>query len=232
MSTATPLATAAPPTVDMNFPTDDALPLQLLRDELAIDAAIGDVRGATRMLMWLVAVVSAGFAAHGAALAGMYWPMIGPADAGLYGGAWAVAATAGFFAAISAGLPSYWFYGVVARIRAPAWRLAVELVRVQAVGAVVLVGVLPFWLAAALGVRVLFGYDLMEYGPWVALTHMLPFLAALPGVFGLTRAFRRMRDALGEERSWAPAALTGWWVLMFNTTGPITIWAIFNALIT
>ncbi|HMV68817.1 MAG TPA: hypothetical protein PKA64_18335, partial [Myxococcota bacterium] len=153
------------------------------------------------------------------------WPTLG-AGALRVGGAWAAASTGGFFTAICAGLPSYWFYGVVADIRAPAWRLAVELVRVQAVGCVVLLGVLPFWLAGALCLQ-LAGADVYHLPAWMALTWALPFLAALPGMLGLRRTFQRMR---GEPGWFAPTLLTAWWVVLFQFTGPVTIWSLFHAL--
>jgi hypothetical protein len=208
----------------------DALPLLLLRDELAIDASVGDPDGASRLLPPLVGLTAAGFVAHAVCVAGTALPTLGPGPALQLGAAWALASTGGFFAAICAGLPSYGFYGVVATTRAPAWRLAVELVRVQAVGAVVLAGVVPFWLALALGLHLVFGVEVYRVTPWMQLTYALPFLCAAPGVFGLYRAFRRMRVALGHEDRLPALALTAWWVLLFLYTAPAAIRALFHAL--
>jgi hypothetical protein len=213
-------------------PTDsssDALPLLLLRDELAIDAQVGDVAGATRMLTHLSAIVAAGFAAHGVILAACAGPTLGAQGALQLGGAWAVASTVGFFASICACLPSCWFYGVVANVAAPSWRLAVELVRVQAIGAVTLVGLLPFWLAGSLALRVI-GVDLFSDPTWRLLTHALPFLAAFPGVFGLYRVFVRMRIAAGERATFPAALLTVWWITLFQFTCPMTISTLYSAL--
>lgn len=222
------LGTSAPP-VEPEARSVDTLPLRLLRDELAIDAAIGEVAGATDMLVRLVGIVVAGFAAHAVTVAGISWPALGPGAALALGGAWLLASTGGFFAAICAGLPSYWFYGVVADVQAPAWRLAVELVRVQAVGAVVLLGALPFWLAGSLGLHLL-GVDVSHSPGWMGLTYGLPFLAALPGVFGLYRTFMRMRVAAGESSRTPAFVLTVWWIVLFNFTAPLAIWSLFTAL--
>lgn len=205
------------------------LPLLLLRDELGVDRTIGDVAGATRMLVPLTGLVVGGFAAHAVTLLATAWPSVGPEAAVRLGASWFVATTVGFFAAICAGLPSYWFYGIVAKIRAPAWRLAAELVRVQAVGAVVLVGVLPFWLTATLALH-LVGVDVLRFGPWMALTYTLPFLAGSFGIAGLYRSFERMRTTLGETGRLPALLLTAWWVVLFVYTAPITIWSLFTAL--
>jgi hypothetical protein len=215
--------------LDAGVAEPEVLPLRLLRDERSVDAAVGDVAGASAMIGQLSAIVVAGFAAHALTVAATAWPSLGPWAALRLGGAWWIASTVGFFAAICAGLPSYWFYGVVARIEAPAWRLAVELVRVQAVGAVVLVGVLPFWLVVALGMHLL-GEDVYRNALWMGYTYSLPFQASLPGLLGLIRVFLRMRDAVGETGWLPPLGLAACWVVLFLYTAPMAIWSLFNAL--
>lgn len=224
------VSTLAPTLTPAAAPPEGApLPLLLLRDDLAIDRAIGDVRGATRMLVPLTGLVVLGFAAHALTVLATAWPSLGPVASVRIGGAWFVATTVGFFAAICAGLPSYWFYGIVADIRAPAWRLAAELVRIQAVGAVVLFGILPFWLTATLGLH-LAGVDVMAFTPWMLVTWAMPFLGGAVGLGGLYRSFARMRAANGEA-GWLPALLlTAWWAVLFLCTAPVTIGSLFVAL--
>jgi hypothetical protein len=206
----------------------DALPLRLLRDELSIDAEAGEVAGATALMPRLVGLVVGGFGAHALVVAGTAWPSLGPGPALQLGASLWLATTAGYFAAICAGLPSYWFYGIVARIEAPAWRLALELVRSQAVGSVVLVGILPFWLAACLGLHLL-QVDVYR-SPLMLLTYGLPLVTGLPGTLGLYRVFERMRVALGEQGKLPALVLVAWWVGLFLYTAPITVWALFDAL--
>jgi hypothetical protein len=230
----TALSTIALPAADQADEADGseplAFPLRLLSDEIGVDRELGEAASASRMLAPLTGLTVVGFAAHAACVTGMAWPSLGP-SALHFGAAWFVASTGGFFAAICAGLPSYWFYGVVAKIRAPAWRLAVELVRIQAIGAVVLAGILPFWFALSLGLHLILGIDVFTVAPWKAVTLVMPFLCGLPGLLGLYRAFCRMRDALGETGRLPPVLLAGWWSLLFVTTAPVTIWALFHALI-
>ncbi|MEQ1569619.1 MAG: hypothetical protein ABMA64_28550 [Myxococcota bacterium] len=209
---------------------DDALPLLLLRDELSVDRAAADATSAADLLLPLCALTTLGFGVHAACVAGTAWPVTGAGPALREGLAWWAACTGGFFAAICAGLPSYWFYGVVAKVRAPAWRLAVELVRVQAVGAVILAGVVPFWLAGALGLHLVFGVEVYDSPVWMALTRALPFLCATPGVLGAYRVFGRMRAAQGHADRLPAAALTAWWMVLFLFTAPVSIHALFVAL--
>jgi hypothetical protein len=212
------MSIASPPTPRLH----DPLPLRLLRNERSIDAQISTPDGAAQMLTRLSLMVVAGFAAHAVALAAMMAPSMGAAATSM-GVAWGVASTVGFFAAILAGLPSYWFYGIIANVRAPAWRLAVELVRVQAVGAVVLSAALPFWLVTGLAI----GADTPG---WLGLSLALPFLCALPGTLGLYRSFARMREVNGATGRLAPMVLTAWWVVLFQCTAPATIYSLYTAL--
>lgn len=202
------------------------MPLQLLRDPEEIDRSVSDPEGASSMLTQLVLLTIAGFAGH-ALLVGLLEGIDG-GDGLRTGIAWFGALTGGFFAAICAGLPSFWFYGVVARIPAPAWRLAVELVRVQAVGSVMLAAVLPFWLVLHLAVVCASG-EAPDSVLWTALTWSMPLAAALPGVVGLHKGFVRMREAIGIEGRSAPLLLTLWWAAMFQVTALPTVYALFHA---
>lgn len=211
-------------------PEDALFALTLLADETAVDRLAGNPEGAMAVMRTLAGLITVGFAAHAVAIGLFLASARPPLEALHHAGAWFVAATLGFFIAVGAGLPSYWFHGVVARVPAPSWRMAVELLRVQAVGAVVLGAVLPFWLAATLGLNVL-GAELARNEVWLVFSHMLPFLAAMPGVLGLYRAFTRMRGAIGTTGRTSPLLLTFWWVLLFQYTAPVTIYALFAALV-
>lgn len=218
------------PSVPADPPRIEPLPLRLLRDEASVDRELAVASGASALLAPLAGVTVAGFGLHALCVASLALPDLGPIGALRHGGAWWAASTGGFFLAICAGLPSYWFHGVVAGIRAPAWRLAAELVRIQAVGAVVLAGMQPFWLAAALLLHIVFDIDVFSWTPFLALTYAMPFLCALPGVTGAYRSFARMRAERGQHGTFAPLILTGWWVGLFLHTAPVTIWALFHAL--
>jgi hypothetical protein len=210
-------------------PVDALFALTLLRDEQAIDRRAATAAGALEVLRPLAALIVAGFAAHAVAMSLFMATSVPIPQAVHHGGSWFVAATVGFFLAVFAGLPSVWFYGIVARVPAPPWRLAVELLRVQAVGAVVLGALLPFWLAATLGLQ-LMGAELALSVVWVVASHALPFAAAIPGLFGLRRVFARMRAARGEAGGFSPFVLAGWWLVLFNYTAPATIFYLFQTL--
>jgi len=225
MSATLPLS----PAIEDESPSD-LLGLQLLTDETAVDAAIATPSRAAAVLGSLAVLVVAGFAAHATALT-LYLATTDPlGQAAQQGTAWFVAITAGYFVAAAVALPSYGLFGVVADVRAPLWRLAVEVVRVQAVGSVVLGAVLPFWLAGTMALSVL-GMPTDPHGLGGALAHALPFLAATPGVFGLYRVFRRMTVANESPSRFRPLFLTGWWCAKFQYLAPLTIYALYDALI-
>ena len=212
----------------MSIPFDlpaagDPLALRLLRDELSIDADVATPAAATRMLPRLVALVVGGFAAQ-AACTGLLWlafTAAGPADAATLTARAAWAMTVGFFVAISAGQPGYWFHAVVLRVNPPPWRIALELVRVQAVASVALFAVLPLWVAACLGLW-LVGGDLPD--GWILAGNALPWLSGVPGMLGLRRAFSRMATVRGVRNpGGVGVVLTGWWAIAFSVTAPITV---------
>ncbi len=201
---------------------EDPLPLLLLRDELAVDAAVASPDEAARVLPQLIGLVVGGFVAQ-ALCTGILWSAFGGSpllEGGHLAVRWAFALSGGYFLAICAGLPGYWFHTVVLGITPPAWRIALELVRVQAVGSVVLAAVLPLWVAACLGLWML-GGDLPD--GVVLAGNALPMLCALPGLTGLTRSFTRMGRVRGVRYPvGAGRFLTLWWAGAFVCTAPVT----------
>ncbi len=204
-------------------PLHDPLPLRLIRDELGVDHDVATPDGVTRSLPPLVSLVIGGFVAQ-AVCTGLLLTAFGVGDvyAGLaVAGQWSVALSVGFFVAICAGLPGYWFHAVVLGVSPPAWRIAVELVRVQAIGSVVLAAVLPLWVAGCLLIWMMGGW--LPEGRLLA-GNTLPLLCALPGMLGLSRSFTRMAVLRDVSRPQAVAMmLTAWWGVAFLCTAPITV---------
>lgn len=213
----------APAPATAPAPRTDPLPLQLLRDELAVDAAVATAAEARAMLAPLTGLVVGGFVAQATCTA-LLWAAFGDGTAlaaGTLAARWALATTGGFFLAIGAGLPGYWFHTVVMGLAPPAWRIAVELLRVQAVGSVVLAALLPLWVAACLGLWMLGGR--LPEGLILA-GNALPLLCALPGLCGLSRSFTRMATAEGASHPVAAGRLlTLWWGIAFVCTAPVTV---------
>jgi len=215
----------------------DPLPLRLLRDELGVDADVATPAGASAALPRLVLLTTAGFAAQGACtgLLLMAFGQAGPLSALLTAAQLSLAMTGGFFIAICAGLPGYWFHTVVMGISPPIWRIAIELVRVQSVGSVVLSAVLPLWVSGWLALWLVggnLGADPIMAGA------ALPLLCALPGMMGLYRVFCRMsvhESASGQLETPPPMrarltglALTSWWGIAFVCTAPVTFIRLFQ----
>lgn len=139
---------------------------------------------------------------------------------------------AGLFGAQVASLPSAYFYALQAGIRTHSWRIAVEAMRAQATAAVVLLGLLPVYLAAGLGVS-LSGPDqdaeLLIHG---MVGYTLPFVGGLVGTFGLFRAFTQIAQAARADsvRSPWPAMAVLAWAALFTAMAPLGVVRVLNLL--
>jgi hypothetical protein len=96
-------------------------------------------------------------------------------------------------------LPSFYFYGLLAGVRVSWLQVTAQVMKGQASTAVMLMGILPVYLAAALG-AVVFGAppDVLRAVLYVGLG--LPFVAGLWGVRSIHRGFLGLSDTLPPER--------------------------------
>src|SRR5204862_3042493 len=96
-------------------------------------------------------------------------------------------------------LPSFYFYGLLAGVRVSWLQVTAQVMKGQASTAVMLLGVLPVYLAAALG-AVVFGAppDVLRVVLYAGLG--LPFMAGLWGVRSIYRGFLSLSDTLPPER--------------------------------
>lgn len=209
---------------------------RLLRRPEEADAACSEARAATAMLPSLAWTAVAGigvFALVQGSLSQAFHPMDSP---GLLRGASVLEAVGlealaygfGLFGAQIAALPSYWFYALLAGVPMPGWRLAVEATRAQATAAVVLMGLLPVYLAVGLGLGLLLPGP--DGAPWHWLVvqgggHLLPFVAGLAAPLSLIRGFRRVvsaRSVDGKTRA-MPLFLALWCAALFTAMAPLGV---------
>jgi hypothetical protein len=96
-------------------------------------------------------------------------------------------------------LPSFYFYGLLAGVRVTWLQVTAQVMKGQAATAVMLMGMLPIYLALALG-TVAFGAPshVQRFVLWVGL--MLPFWAGLWGVRAIHAGFVGLSDTLPPER--------------------------------
>ena len=205
----------------------------LLRRPEALDAALAGPQTALAMNSRLIPLALGGLLAYGAVQGLLLtqsrmalWPVdLAASPPALAMGAVGLAYVGGMFGAQVAGLPSAWFYAALAGVRVPAARIAGEALRAQATSALVLLGLLPVYLAAGLGLTALNQGDLSSVAKGLVIGvfgYALPFVAGLAGVISLYRAFGRvLRAAAGAERAAGPLRLVFLWSVLFTAMAPL-----------
>ena len=113
-------------------------------------------------------------------------------------GLW-LAYTLGFTLTIGVCLPSFWFYGLLAGIRASWLQVTAQMVKGQAATSMMLLGVLPVYFTATLG-AVIFRAppETLRAVLWIGVG--LPFLVGLWGVRAIYRGFVGLSDTMPVER--------------------------------
>ena len=96
-------------------------------------------------------------------------------------------------------LPSFYFYGLLAGVRVSWLQVTAQIMKGQAATAVMLMGILPIYLATALG-AVVFGVQLQVLRLVLYIGLGLPFLAGLWGVRSIHAGFVGLSDTLPPER--------------------------------
>lgn len=146
----------------------------------------------------------------------------------------------GLLGAQLAGMPSFYFYGLLAGIETHGWRIVVESMRARATAAVVLLGLLPVYLAVGLGLVLVFPDATWEGRTLHAIVlgfggTALPFVAGLAAPASLYRAFRRMlSEGMPEgqtRRRPMPLLLVLAWSALFTVLAPLGAWRIGVALL-
>jgi hypothetical protein len=208
----------------------------LLRRDSDPDAILDDPAAAARHLGPLVGLSTFALAAWALAQAALLSGL--PALPGLPGAAEAsgaelalatfAAGAAGLFGAQLAGLPTFYFYTLLAGLPTHGWRVSVESMRAQATAGLVLLGVLPVWVAAAEGLRLLAGTapsdaQLVAACVWL-FGGALPFITGIFAPFTLLRAMKRLalRQVRGDgRRAPLPTLLVTAWSLCFTAMAPL-----------
>lgn len=140
----------------------------------------------------------------------------------------------GLMGAHVAALPSWYFYALLTGIRTHGWRLAVEAMRARATAALALLGILPVYVAAALGLSLLVpeGSGGGLNAALILVTSAgfcLPFVAGLAAPAGLLRTLLRLAeqsDAVRPEasrrraRPWLMALA---WTVLFASMAPLGV---------
>src|SRR4051794_5393950 len=105
----------------------------------------------------------------------------------------------GLVAASGVALPSLYFYCLLAGVRMTMLEVVVHAVKAKAIAAVALVGILPIYVAMAMGVVI---FDVSEF--WLRVTIflglVLPFIAGFWGTASLYQGFSQLCDTMPADR--------------------------------
>jgi hypothetical protein len=128
-------------------------------------------------------------------------------------------------------LPSFWFYGLLAGIRASWLQVTAQMVKGQAATAMMLLGILPVYFAVALGAVVFRAPpDSLRAVLWIGLG--LPFVAGLWGVRSIFRGFVGLADTMADERRCARTCwlrrLTLACSVCYTAVCPVMIWTLWR----
>jgi hypothetical protein len=137
----------------------------------------------------------------------------------------------GLIAAAGVCLPSFYFYGLLAGLRISMLQVTTQTVKCLATTAVVLVGILPLYVAVALG-AIVFGAPSSWLHRTIDLGLLLPFIAGLWGVRSLYVSFMRLADTMRPDRREARACflrrLTLAWAACYSVVTPVMIHALWR----
>jgi len=143
---------------------------------------------------------------------------------------WA-AYTLGLVAASGVCLPSFYFFGLLAGVRVSALQVTGHVMKGKASTAVMLLGILPIYVAVVLGM-IVFGAPAFMLHDVLCIGLALPFVAGLWGVWSIYRGFQGHTDTLPEcrreRRGCFLRRLTFAWAAVYSAVTPVMIYTLWN----
>jgi hypothetical protein len=215
-----------------------ALAEWILKSPARVEALVRDPSAALELIPRLLAVALFSFTLYGAAMAVLLemgrvvLPLLPPARIADGSALFLVLAyDLGLVAACGVCLPSFYFYGLLAGIRPSMAQVAVHAIQGLAVTGIVLLGILPIYVAFALGLVVFeAAQDSMELAFYAGLC--LPFLAGLWGLRALHRSFVGLTWSLPERcrtsRYCFLRRLIAAWGVCYTAVTPVMIFTLWR----
>jgi hypothetical protein len=146
----------------------------------------------------------------------------------------ALAYTLGLVAATGVCLPSFYFYGLLSGVKVSVLQITTQTVKSKAATAVLLIGVLPIYVAVVLGM-IVFGVPAAEMQYALYLGLVLPFLAGLAGVRSLYKGFMGLADTLPPQRRCRRECflrrLTLAMAACYTAVSPVMIYTLWNTFV-
>jgi hypothetical protein len=139
----------------------------------------------------------------------------------------------GLIAASAVCLPSLYFYCLLAGVRMTMLEVVLHTVKSKAVAAVALVGILPIYVAFAMGIVIFGGGELaLAATMWLGL--ILPFIAGLWGTVALYQGFAPLCDTMAADgrarRECFLRRLVLSWSACYTAVVPVMIYTIWETL--
>ncbi|MBI1918138.1 MAG: hypothetical protein HYS12_25890 [Planctomycetes bacterium] len=139
----------------------------------------------------------------------------------------------GMVAASGLCLPSFYFFALLAGVKMRLSQIVSQVMCSKATTAVVLVGILPIYVAVVLGM-VVFEADASLLETCLYLGLALPFVAGLAGVRALYRGVSAMSETMPPERRCRRACflrrLTVSWAACYTAVSPVLIYRLWETL--
>lgn len=170
----------------------------------------------------------------------MTFPVLGDAAASssnpwLNGAAFKLVAaySIGLIAATGICLPSLYFYGLLAGIKMSMLDVTIHALKCKATSAVALVGILPIYAAASMGM-VIFGASPVLMQATLIVGLLLPFFAGVWGINSMYAGFSGLCDTLPEDRRVRRACflrrLVLSWSACYTAIMPVMIFTLWQAM--
>jgi hypothetical protein len=137
----------------------------------------------------------------------------------------------GLVAASGVALPSLYFYCLLAGVRMSMLEVVTHAVKAKAISAVALVGILPIYVAMAMGVMIFdIGQYWLHFTLWLGL--ILPFIAGVWGTASLYQGFAQLCDTMPPDRAANRACflrrLVLSWSACYSAIMPVMIYSLWE----
>lgn len=138
----------------------------------------------------------------------------------------------GLVAATGICLPSFYFFGLLAGVRMSMLQVVAHVLRSKATSAIVLVGILPIYLAVVMGL-VVFQAPPLWLEDCLSVGLVLPFLAGLEGVRCIYRGVLGLAETMSPERRCRRECflrrLTVSWAACYMAVSPVLIYRLWES---
>lgn len=213
----------------------------LLKDRVQVDELLRDDSRQVDLIPRFLIIALASFSAYA-------WAMVlllNAAPSGsipsvlVEGWAFAIRPAVGLWLAYSLGLvaatgiclPSFYFYGLLAGVKISFLQVVTHCLKGQASTAMMLAGILPIYVAIALGMLI-FAAPVEGQQIVLSIGLVLPFIAGLWGVYTIYHGFMRLADTLPghcrDRRSCFLRRLTLAWAACYTAVTPLMIHALWT----